>query len=168
MAVVVIPAYRPDEVLVSELGVYGCMTVVVDDGSGSEYEKIFSEISDKCTVLHHPENRGKGAAIKNALKYIGQETDGEQFIGIMDADEQHLPEDMIRLIAFAGNHSNALALGVRSVGMKMSWKSRMGNRITRTVFHMLSVREILMHTAVACSFTGAITKTWKGTIRTCI
>ena len=115
MAVVVIPAYRPDEVLVSELGVYGCMTVVIDDGSGSEYEKIFNEISDKCTVLHHPENRGKGAAIKNALKYIGQETDGEQFIGIMDADEQHLPEDMIRLIAFAGNHSNALALGIRSV-----------------------------------------------------
>lgn len=50
----------------------------------------------------------------------------------------------------------------------MPWKSRMGNRITRTVFHMLSVREILMHTAVACSFTGAITKTWKGTIRTWI
>lgn len=145
MAVVVIPAYRPDEVLVklvSELGVYGCRTVVVDDGSGSEYEKIFSEISDKCTVLHHPENRGKGAAIKTALEYIGNETDGEQFIGIMDADGQHLPEDMIRLIDFAGNHSNALALGVRSVGMKMPWKSRMGNRITRTVFHMLSGVEV--------------------------
>ena len=48
----------------------GCRLIVVDDGSREEYAEIFDAVSDICVILRHPENRGKGAAIKSALTYI--------------------------------------------------------------------------------------------------
>lgn len=141
MSVVIIPAYRPDEALASivdKIWAYGCQIIVVDDGSGSEYETIFSQIADRCILLHHSENRGKGAAIKTALIYIREELWEEQLIGIMDADGQHAPEDMFRLLEAAGAHRDSLILGVRKVGTDMPLKSRLGNGITRTVFHFVS------------------------------
>lgn len=141
MSVVIIPAYKPDETLVAitdKLWVYGCQIIVVDDGSGNEYESIFEKINDICIVLHHSENRGKGAAIKTALTYIHQELWENQVIGIMDADGQHLPEDMITLLGYAGSHSKSLILGVREVGKDMPLKSRIGNKMTRVVFQFVS------------------------------
>lgn len=73
MSVVIIPAYKPDETLVAitdKLWAYGCQIIVVDDGSGNEYEHIFEKNDDICIILRHVENRGKGAAIKTALTHI--------------------------------------------------------------------------------------------------
>lgn len=157
MPVVIIPAYRPDEMLVritDRLWEYGCRIIVVDDGSGEEYRPVFNKVKDICVVLEHLENRGKGAAIKTALAYIKEkisqsdtfmrmrweevETWDNDVIGIMDCDGQHLPEDMMKLLAFAGTHRKALVLGVRNVGKEMPLKSRLGNQITRTVFRLVS------------------------------
>ena len=157
MSVVIIPAYKPDETLVTitdQLWGYGCRIVVVDDGSSEEYQTVFDKISDICIILRHSENRGKGAAIKTALTYVkeelpqgdttmairpGQEEiwDGN-VIGVMDCDGQHLSEDMMKLFAFAGSHRKTMVLGVRKVGKDMPLKSRLGNRITRTVFRIVS------------------------------
>lgn len=54
--VVIIPAYLPDEKLesvVDEVYELGYHIIVVDDGSGREYKKIFDDISDVADVLHH-------------------------------------------------------------------------------------------------------------------
>lgn len=141
MSVVIIPAYKPDETLVTitgKLAAYGCQMVVVDDGSGEEYQKIFGKVKDICIVLHHLENRGKGAAIKTALTYIKNESGDSGPIGIMDCDGQHLPEDMMKLLEFAGAHRKALVLGIRTVGAEMPMKSRLGNKITRMIFRLVS------------------------------
>lgn len=141
MSVVIIPAYKPDETLVTitdRLWAYGCQMVVVDDGSGEEYQKIFDKVRDICIVLHHLENRGKGAAIKTALTYIKNELWDSGLVGIMDCDGQHLPEDMMKLLEFAGAHRKALVLGVRTVGAEMPLKSRLGNKITRMIFRLVS------------------------------
>lgn len=141
MATVIIPAYKPDHTLITitdELWTHGCRMIVVDDGSGSEFQHIFHKIQDICIILHHSENRGKGAAIKTALSYIRDEMWDVCPIGIMDCDGQHLPEDMIRLLAYAEAHGEALVLGVRTVGKEMPLRSRLGNRITRTVFSLVS------------------------------
>lgn len=141
MSVVIIPAYKPDETLVTitdQLWVYGCRMVVVDDGSGEEYQEIFDRVRDICVVLRHPENRGKGAAVKTALAYVGNELWDSGPVGIMDCDGQHLPEDMRRLLEFAGTHRRALALGVRRVGAEMPLRSRVGNTVTRKVFRLAS------------------------------
>lgn len=141
MSVVIIPAYKPDITLVTitdQLWAYGCQIIVVDDGSGEEYQQIFDQIGDICIVLRHTENRGKGAAIKTALSYIKKEVWGNEVIGIMDCDGQHLPEDMMKLLQFAGTHRKTLVLGVRAVGKEMPFKSRFGNQITRAVYRIVS------------------------------
>lgn len=141
MAIVILPAYQPDETLVgivNRLWETGSRNIVVDDGSGAEYRHIFDSIGDICTVLRHPENKGKGAAIKTALAYIKKEIGGREAVGVMDADGQHLTEDMWRLLDAAVSHKNTLVLGVRHMGKEMPLKSRWGNKITRTVFRLAS------------------------------
>lgn len=141
MAVVIIPAYKPDETIISitdKLWTYGCKIVVVDDGSGAEYGGLFEKIGDICTVLHHEENKGKGAAIKTALTYIQKEMRDCDVVGVMDCDGQHLPEDMMRLLACARENPKTVVLGSRSVGKEMPLKSRLGNKITREVFYLAS------------------------------
>lgn len=141
MSVVIIPVYKPDEALVAianKLWEYGCWIIVVDDGSGEEYQPVFDKVRDICIILRHPENCGKGAAIKTALSYVKKEIWDSDVIGVMDSDGQHLPEDMIKLLAFAEAHKNAMVLGVRAVGKDMPLKSRLGNQITRNVFRFAS------------------------------
>ncbi len=141
MSVVIIPAYKPDETLVTitdQLWGYGCRIVVVDDGSGEEYQPVFDKIGDICIILRHAENRGKGAAIKTALAYVKEEGIDGNVIGVMDCDGQHLPEDMMKLFTFAETHRKTMVLGVREVGKDMPLRSRLGNRITRTVFRIVS------------------------------
>lgn len=141
MAFVIIPAYKPDRTLISLVGQMwdtGCRIIVVDDGSGEEYQDIFEEISDVAVILRHPENRGKGAAIKSALAYIEEKRTHRDVVGVMDADGQHLPEDMLKLLEAAEEQGRTLVLGVRNVGHKMPLRSRLGNKITRIVFHLAS------------------------------
>lgn len=141
MAIVILPAYQPDETLVTivnRLWETGSRNIVVDDGSGMEYRHIFDSIGDISTVLRHSENKGKGAAIKTALAYIKKEIAGRDAVGVMDADGQHLTEDMWRLLDEAGQHKNTLVLGVRCMGKDMPFKSRWGNKITCTVFRLVS------------------------------
>ena len=141
MAWVIIPAYKPDKELISiaeQMWECGCRLVVVDDGSGEEYGEVFDAVSDICVILRHPENRGKGAAIKSALTYIEEKRIHRDIVGIMDADGQHLPEDMIRLLEVAEESARTMVLGVRNVGQKMPLRSRLGNEITRGVFHLVS------------------------------
>ena len=141
MAVVIIPAYKPGKKLAAiadELWSCGCRILVVDDGSGEEYKPVFDKVSDICIILHHPENKGKGAAIKTALSYIQNEIWDNDVVGVMDADGQHLTKDMMKVLEAAQRHKKALVLGVRSVGEKMPLKSRVGNQITRMVFRLAS------------------------------
>ena len=141
MAVVIIPAFQPDETLISitdQLWSMGYRIIVVDDGSGKDYQKVFEAVSDISIILHHSENRGKGAAIKTALAYVRDEMWDSDVIGVMDSDGQHSTEDMRRVLEFAGNHRKALVLGVRNVGREMPLRSRIGNRVTRMIFRMMS------------------------------
>lgn len=141
MAVVILPAYKPDRTLIEladKLWMYGCSTVAVDDGSGEEYRHVFEKVKDVAIVLQHHKNRGKGAAIKTALKYIRDEMWDQNVIGVMDSDGQHLPEDMMKLLGAARGYYGSMVLGVREVGKDMPIRSRLGNQITRTVFRVVS------------------------------
>lgn len=80
--------------LIDQLWSLGYRIIVVDDGSGKEYRQIFDAISDVSIILHHSENRGKGAAIKTALNYVRSEVWDSDVIGVMDLDGQHSTEDM--------------------------------------------------------------------------
>ena len=88
------------------------------------------------------ENQGKGEAIKTALQYIRAELWEYGAVGIMDADGQHLPEDMEKLLMRAGRNPGTLVLGTRNLDQSTPWKSRFGNQITRKIFKLMTGAEI--------------------------
>ena len=139
-----IPSLSPDERLpayVQELleGGFGGV-VVVNDGSKPEYQEIFDRIAgwDKCHVLTHPVNRGKGAGLKTGYAYIEKETDFEGVI-TADSDGQHTVKDTLHLAALLCADTRELLLGSRDFSrnsVQVPPKSRMGNRITSVVFRL--------------------------------
>lgn len=138
--IVIIPALNPDETLreiVESNRKLGNLVILVDDGSDENRRGLFEYLGEKCIVLRHRENRGKGEAIKTALRYIKKELWQYDVIGIMNADGQHQTADMERLLVRAYFNQDALVLGCRKIDdITVPWKSRMGNRITRQVFRL--------------------------------
>jgi glycosyltransferase involved in cell wall biosynthesis len=68
--------------------------VIVDDGSTDGTRKILPQIEDSTVrVLLHPENRGKGAAIRTGLGAVRGD-----LVLIQDADLEYDPEDWPKLL----------------------------------------------------------------------
>lgn len=151
--IALIPAYEPDEKikgLADELMEKGFDIVIVDDGSGPDFAALFEELSQKATVLTHVINRGKGAALKTGLNYInkymaytesvltpaGAETVSgrDAVIVTVDADGQHLPDDVQRVAEISAQRRDALVLGSRAFGEDIPVRSRFGNTVTRHVY----------------------------------
>lgn len=137
----VIPAYKPDEKLLTtlrEAAEHFADILVVDDGSGEEFAPIFQAAEEipQCTLLRHPFNRGKGAALKTAITYFLKER--PDFAGVVtaDADGQHRTKDILA-VAKAMAESGEVTLGCRDFsGADVPPKSRFGNRITIGVFRL--------------------------------
>jgi glycosyltransferase involved in cell wall biosynthesis len=140
--VVVIPAYNPGEKLTAvaeELrSFFSPPVVIVDDGSKKECAAIFSGLkSAGCDVLTHGHNRGKGAALKTAVRYVLSAYPDAVGIVTADADGQHLPEDIVRLARRLTEDPGGMILGVRDFDRAdVPFKSRWGNRITSAVFFL--------------------------------
>ena len=77
--------------------------LVVDDGStDATAERARSSGVD---VVIHPQNRGKGESIKTGLRYWLER--GSEYVVLLDADGQHLPEEISRFVDSAASESNA-------------------------------------------------------------
>ena len=140
---VVIPAYQPSALLldlVKDVTAAGYGAVVVDDGSTMDRQWIFAQLEalPAVVVLHHPQNRGKGAALKTAFQTVWTWNDPTAYLVTMDADGQHLPQDAERVLQEARTHPGALVLGTRTFGRGVPLRSRVGNALTRVAFHLLS------------------------------
>jgi len=136
---VVIPAYEPDvglESLVRDLA-NEFPVLIVDDGSGGAYAGIFRSAEEMgAVVLRHDVNRGKGAALKTAFRYLlanGAPTHAVT----ADADGQHSVQDIFSIASALSQFPDMLILGSRDVS-RMPPRSRLGNTITRTVFRLFT------------------------------
>lgn len=94
---IVMPAYNEEQAIGATvarvLEIHPDFEVlVVDDGSTDATKD--AAIQAGARVVSHPYNIGNGAAVKTGLR----EARGE-WIVLMDADGQHLPEDITRLLA---------------------------------------------------------------------
>ncbi len=139
---VIIPAYKPDSKLIGTLeGLVkdGFSSIlVVDDGSGAEFADIFSQVSTipECTLLRHPVNRGKGAALKTAFTYFLDNCHDSVGVVTADADGQHLTKD-IYAVSEKMAATGKVILGVRDFSdPKVPPRSKSGNRITSAVFRI--------------------------------
>jgi len=71
--------------------------LVVDDGSNDKTTERAREAGAE--VIVHPQNRGKGEAIKTGLRhFLNRQFD---WVFILDADGQHRPEEIDRFLAAA-------------------------------------------------------------------
>lgn len=135
--IILIPAYEPDDKLIQLLKVIDnkYTTIIVDDGSGDGYKKIFKEAKKYAHVITYEVNMGKGYALKSGIKYI-DENYHNYVIVTMDCDMQHDINDAIKLCNYASKHADTLVLGKRTWDKTMPVRSRIGNSITRFVFKM--------------------------------
>lgn len=137
--IVLIPAFEPDErmtALAADMASRGFLVLVIDDGSGAAFEKLFENAAGSGIILRHEENRGKGAAIKTGLRWIAENVSGHYTVVTMDADGQHLPGDAVRVCEAAGSEPDALILGSRCFRKDTPLRNRTGNAITRWVFRL--------------------------------
>lgn len=139
--VIIIPALNPDEKmirLIRNLKEYGFeRIIVVDDGSEAVYHERFDEAQTAgCLVIRHERNRGKGAALRTAIR-TAQEMYGDVSYITVDADGQHLPEDIRHVAEAMVQYPESLVLGTRDFsGEDVPKKSLLGNRITAKVFRL--------------------------------
>ena len=138
----IVPAYRPTEDMLPMLERFLAhsefMPVVVNDGSGPEYDAIFSRVPEGCTLLKHEVNRGKGAALKTAIGYVIDHLPECALAVTADADGQHTYEDILRVVKTAQEHPGTLVLGSRAFDGNVPLRSRFGNSVTRQVFAIAS------------------------------
>lgn len=146
--IVIIPAYQPGGPLievVAGLSTSGLICIVVDDGSGRDYRKVFDHVENHAVVLRHDKNLGKGAALKTGYRYI-KETFGSGIIITADADGQHTVSDINKLAdAYmkSDNPSNVLMIGARKFSQAdVPLRSRIGNIITTRLFRTLTGLDI--------------------------
>ena len=138
----IVPAYRPTEDMIPMLERFleheEFVPVVVNDGSGEAYEPIFARVPEGIALLRHEVNRGKGAALKTAMRYVLDNLPECEYAVTADADGQHTYEDIRMVTQSAQTHPGTLVLGSRAFDGKVPFKSRAGNAITRQVFAVAS------------------------------
>jgi glycosyltransferase involved in cell wall biosynthesis len=136
---VVLPAYNEEITIgsiIAKCKKYTDNVIVVDDGStDSTYE-----ISQSCgaTVIKNAQNLGKGAAIKVAFNHV--KTLDMDVIVILDADGQHNPEDIPKIVSPILNKEADMVIGSRFVNKEqyenIPKQRRFGNKVLTFVSNL--------------------------------
>ena len=159
--IALIPAYEPEDGLVNlsvQLSAAHFRIIIVDDGSGEQYSRIFSAAKRFAVVLTHEENRGKGCALKTGLSYIARHCSSRSVVVTLDADGQHSVRDAIRAADEVAEDPNTLVLGCRRFdGKDVPARSRFGNRVTCMAYKLATgVRVSDTQTGLRAFGTGLI------------
>lgn len=112
--------------------------IVIDDGSSNASSEVFSRLAQHgAHVVHHPENKGKGAAIKTGLRTASRYYPEAPGCVTVDGDGQHLPIDVRKVCLRALVHPNALILGTRDLHAEnVPVRSRFGNWFSSLYFRI--------------------------------
>ena len=156
---IIIPSFNPSESL--ERVVKGLIEVgfndiiIVNDGSSAVHTEPFERLRKltECTVLAHPKNKGKGAALKTALRFFEENRTGgsEQNsqtpakVGVVtvDGDGQHLANEVLKCANLLltqhydgeSEKTNAVILGTRDFSNPtVPGRNSFGNRLSVFAF----------------------------------
>ncbi len=125
--------------------------IVIDDGSIDDTGEVASKAGAR--VVRHAYNMGNGAAIKSGIRYARGNV-----IVMMDADGQHSPNDIPRLLAEI--HSYGMVVGARFRESQASRHRHWANQIYNAFASYICGRPILdltsgfraVHTSLARQF----------------
>lgn len=138
--VIVIPAYQPNEKIMSEFMVEVKENfehiVIVNDGSGDEYDNFFKRLKDDgYDVLTHSVNLGKGRALKTAINHVLNAYPDAIGMVTADCDGQHIVKDIQNVVAKLKENPNRLVIGSRNFDEEhVPLRSSFGNKMTRGIF----------------------------------
>lgn len=110
----IIPAYNEADHLphlLNSIPATVTEVIVVDDGSTDETATIAKDHG--AVLVQHQENQGKGVSMVSGI----QRATGD-IVVFMDADLQHHPEDIERLVTPLSAGTADLAIGVRTLGSR--------------------------------------------------
>lgn len=160
------PSYNPDEHMITFLQALiaggARKIIIVNDGSEADRLPYFEEAAayPEVDLLTHEVNKGKGRAIKTAIAHYRSMGYENEFLGLITADDdgQHAPADVQKMAdALAELYSSSgastqtatdndknddrhpdrtIILGVRDFGENVPFRSRIGNTLTRKLFHL--------------------------------
>lgn len=103
--------------------------LLVDDGSTDIDLKPFCE-EHRIEFLRHEVNQGKGAALRDALKYLAAKPEVAYMIAL-DADGQHYPEDIPLFYPLMEENDWTLIVGCRDFsGENIPGSSRFGRKFS--------------------------------------
>ncbi len=106
--------------------------IVVDDASTDASRAHLAQLNvPGLVVIHHPENRGTGAAVRTALAAATGEA-----VVIQDADLEYSPEDFPRLLAPIVAGRADVVYGVRDLSSQPMVR-RLGNRLLTVATNLL-------------------------------
>lgn len=133
---ILVPAYKAEESLSRFLPqlcgrVPAEQVLVVDDGSGDGTGAACAAAG--IASIAHERNQGKGAALRTGFARLMQE--GFEWVITMDADGQHLVEDLDRFLeATAGDSTTGMYIGRRCMRPGIMPRARiLSNRITSAI-----------------------------------
>lgn len=139
---VVIPAFNESSTIAGVvtavsrvLASIGCTPeiVVVDDGS-TDGTYLLAERAG-AHVLRHPRNKGYGASLKTGIRHATHDT-----IVILDADGQHDPDDILKLLAY--RHTAEMVVGARNGTAGSPLWRKPGKKIIGWLANQLTRRNI--------------------------
>ena len=142
---IVIPAYEPDERLILLLHSlkesHFSSVIIVDDGSGRGYQRIFDRakeiLGSAGTIISYPVNQGKGNALKTAFRYVLEHYPDAVGCVTADSDGQHTAKDICDVKDSLLEHPGELVMGVRVFSKEdIPWKSWFGNTLTIKLFRL--------------------------------
>ncbi|HEY7915880.1 MAG TPA: glycosyltransferase family 2 protein [Acidimicrobiales bacterium] len=109
--------------------------IVVDDGSSDGSDKVLAALGDSTVrVISHPQNRGKGAAIRTGLEAVRGD-----LVLIQDADLEYDPQDWSKLLDPILRGKASVVYGSRFTGerknmLPLHW---IGNRLLSLITNVL-------------------------------
>ncbi|MDO5665327.1 MAG: DUF2062 domain-containing protein [Bacteroidia bacterium] len=113
---------------------FGLPVLVVNDGSTDNTADVLAQFP-QITTIHFPKNKGKGAALKTALKSAGEK--GFRYAITLDADGQHFPEDIPVFLEEIEKTPDALLVGARNLQAdNMPGKNTFANKFSNFWFRI--------------------------------
>ena len=135
--IALIPAYNEEKTIgeaVKRLAKISIPSLVVDDGSKDKTE-VFAKTAGSI-VVKHEKNKGKGESIKTGFDFILKSLKEVEYVVLLDADLQCLPEEASRVLDPLIKKRADFVMGFRN------WKSvpfrhRLGNSVWKFFFNFL-------------------------------
>ena len=140
---VIIPAYNAASTiseLIKKILKYidKCDVVVVNDGSRDQTSRLIQESG--VMVLQHPENRGKGEALKTGFEYALRKN--YHAVITIDADLQHNPRSIPDFIR-KSDKATGIIIGTRKRNLKNMPPARwLSNQLTSVMISVLTGQSV--------------------------